>query len=120
MGLSRCDRHARVLRNTQDSGEIRIVNDRPEAGYYFSIGLRMIREYTPYRPKHECEKCVAAQQRPRHGGRTDDFAYSRNGLSIWQVVSRRPICSEQAPGFSNCGLKYRLSFHWWKNAGEWP
>jgi hypothetical protein len=65
----------------------------------------------PDRPKHECKKCVAAPHRPHDGGRTDDVAQSRNGLNIWQVVNGRPICLEQAPCFSNCGLKYRLSFH---------
>ena len=45
----------------------------------------------------------ADDARRHDGGRTDDVAQSRNGLSIWQVVNGRPICPEQAPCFSNCG-----------------
>jgi hypothetical protein len=58
--LSRHDRHGRFLRDVQGSVQIGIVKDRPQAGNYLSIRLRVIREYTPDRPKHECKKCVAA------------------------------------------------------------
>src|SRR5258708_6259524 len=70
--LSRQDRHGRFLRDVQGSVQIGIVKDRPQAGNHLSIGLRVIREYTPDCAKHECKKCVAAPQRPQNGGRTDD------------------------------------------------
>jgi|SRR5258707_1647889 len=70
--LSRHDRHGRFLRDVQGSVQIGIVKDRPQAGNHLSIGLRVIREYTPDCAKHECKKCVAAPQRPQNGGRTDD------------------------------------------------
>src|SRR6266508_34422 len=72
--LSRHDRQGRFLRDVQGSVQIGIVKDRPKAGNHLSIGLALIREYTPDCPKHERKKCVAAPQRQHDGGRTDDVA----------------------------------------------
>src|SRR5436309_6208072 len=72
--LSQHDHYLRFLRDVQGSVQIGIVKHRPKAGNHLSIGLRVIGEYTPDRPKHECKKCVAAPRRPHDGGRTDDVA----------------------------------------------
>jgi hypothetical protein len=75
--LSGHDRYGRFLRDVQGSVQIGIVKNRPQAGNYLSIRLGLIRQYTPYCPKHECKKVRAL--RPYKDG--DDLLWAINELN---------------------------------------